>query len=72
MGKKVCNLKVENYVLFSGHTEDLSLGDSLSSSSEGLFRRGKGGARIYRSFCKNKTKHDKTGSQNIKRLLLIF
>ena len=27
------NLKVENYVLFSMHTEDLTPGDSLSDSS---------------------------------------
>ena len=44
------DLKVENYVLFSGHTEDVSPGDRLSDGSEGLFRRGKGGARIYREF----------------------
>ena len=28
------NLKVENYVLFGRHTEELSPGDSLSYSSE--------------------------------------
>ena len=50
------NLKDENYVLFGGHAEDLSPGDSLSDTSEGLFQRGKRGARIYRSFCKKKTK----------------
>ena len=27
---------------------------SLSDSSEGLFQRGKGGAGIYRSFCRGK------------------
>ena len=32
-------------------TEDFSPGGSLSGSSEGLLQRGKGGARIYRSFC---------------------
>jgi len=31
--KKIHNLKVENYVLLSRHTEDLSPGDSLSDSS---------------------------------------
>ena len=36
------NLKVEYYILFSGLTKDLSLGDRLSDSSEGLFQRGKG------------------------------
>ena len=32
--KKIHDLKIENYVLFSGLTEDLSLGYSLSDSSE--------------------------------------
>ena len=45
------NLKFENYVLFAELAEDLSLGDSLSESSEGQFWRGKGGARIHMSFC---------------------
>ena len=45
------NLKVENYVLFSGQTEDLSLGYSLSESSGGLLGRGEGGTRMHRSFC---------------------
>ena len=31
-------------------TEDLSPEDNLSGTSEGLLRRGKGGARTYRSF----------------------
>ena len=43
------NLKVGNYVLFSGFSEDLSPEDSLSDHSEGLLQRGKGGAGIYRS-----------------------
>ena len=47
------NIKVENYVLFGGLAEDLSPGDSLSAS-EGLFQRGNGEARIYRSFCNKK------------------
>ena len=34
--KKRHNLKVENYVLFSRFAEDLSLGSSLSDSSEEL------------------------------------
>ena len=50
--KKMHNLKVENYALFGGHTEDLNPGDSLSDSSEGLFQRGKSRARTYRCFCK--------------------
>ena len=45
--KKIHNLKVENYVLFSRLSEDLSLEHSLSDSSEQLLQRGKGGA----SFC---------------------
>ena len=74
--KKMRNEKVENYALFGGLAEDLSPGDSLSDSSEGLFRRGKGGARIYRSFCKKTktnrlTKQKNPGSWNMKRLLLI-
>ena len=44
------NIKVENYVLFGGLPEDSSLGGRLSGSSEGLLQRGKGEARIYRSF----------------------
>ena len=32
-------------------TEDLSLGHSISDSSETLLQRGKGGAGTYRSFC---------------------
>lgn len=63
------NLRTENYALFGRLTEDLSLGDSLSNSSEGLLQRGEGGARIYRSFLKTKTKIP--GSWNIKGLLLI-
>ena len=66
------NLKVENYVLFDRLSEDLLLGDSLSDSSEGLFQSSNGGYRIYRSFWeKIKKKNKKTGSWNIKRLLLI-
>ena len=34
--KKLHNLKVETYVLFSGLAEDLSPRDSLSEGSEGL------------------------------------
>ena len=48
-GKK-CT-KIENYVLFGRLTENLSLGGSLSDSSETLLQRGKGRARIYRNFC---------------------
>ena len=48
--KELHNLKVENHVLFSRFSEDLSLEGSLSDSSERLLRRGKGGA-VYMSFC---------------------
>ena len=45
------NLEVENHVLFSRLSEDLSLEKSLSESSEGLPRRGEEGAGIHRTFC---------------------
>lgn len=35
--KKMPNLDVEDYVLLGGRTEELSSGDCLSESSEGLF-----------------------------------
>ena len=44
------NLKVENYVFFSRHTKGSNPAHRLSDSSEGLFGRAKGRARIYRSF----------------------
>ena len=47
--KKMHNLKVENYVLFGDITENCR--PDSSDSSEELFQRGKGGARIHRSFC---------------------
>lgn len=43
------NVKVENYVLFNGLTEDLGPGYSFSDHSEEVFQRGKERARIYRS-----------------------
>ena len=52
--KKMHNLKVENYVLYNGLTDDLNQRDSFSDSSEGLFRRGKGGARYIEVFAKKK------------------
>ena len=48
--KKMQILKFKNYVFFGGLAEDLSTEDSLSESSEGQLRRGKGGTRIDRSF----------------------
>ena len=50
--KKTHNLKVENYILFSGHSKDLSPEHNVSDSSGSLLWRDKGGDRIYRSFCK--------------------
>ena len=51
-GKHTHHLKGTNYVLFSRYTEDLSPGFSLSDSSEIVFQRGKGRARIYSFFQK--------------------
>ena len=68
--KMMHNLKIKNYVLFGRHTEDLSPKDRFSENSEGLLWRGKGGARIYRSFCK-KTKTKQNINSRDKRLLLI-
>ena len=48
--------KINNYVVFSGLTEDLSSEYSLSDSSEKLFQRGKGETRICRSFSKQTKK----------------
>ena len=67
--KKTHNLKAENYVVFSDVTEDYSPGISLLVSSEELFQREKGGARIYGSFTEKQT--NKNHVVNIKRLLLI-
>ena len=41
------NLKVENYVLFSGLSEDSSPGDSLADSPEGLLGSGTGGIGVF-------------------------
>ena len=54
-------------LLFSGLAEDLSLGDSLSGSSQGLFQQGKEGTGMYR----NSNKPTKLKKLNITRLLLI-
>ena len=42
MLKKMHNLKVEKYVLFGKLALDLSLGDNLPDSADGLLCRGKG------------------------------
>ena len=47
-------------MLFWDHTEDYSLGDSLSDSSEELLPRGKEGATIYRNICQKKKTHTHT------------
>ena len=56
--RKMHDLKVVSYALLGGLPEDSNLVDSLSGSSEELFRRGKRRTRKYRSFCwKTKQKH---------------
>lgn len=54
--KYIYNLKAENCFI-GGVTGD----HSLLGSSQGLFQRDKGGTRIYRSFCgeKSMVKHQK-------------
>ena len=47
--EKKHNLKVENYVLFSEQSEDISPGHSISDHSDRMLQRGQGGARIYRT-----------------------
>ena len=49
--KKVHYLKVENYVSLGRISEDLNPEGSLSDRSEGVLQRGKGGAKMHRSFC---------------------
>ena len=58
-GEKMRNLKVTNSVLFRGLTEDYSVRDSLSDSSEELLRRDKGGGQEktvveHQKFTKNR------------------
>jgi len=50
------NLNVENYILFRTLLRTIAQEGSLSYSSEGLFQRGKGGARLYKSICCKKKK----------------
>ena len=54
--EKMHNRKVENYILFSGLSEDFKPGRqplrAISYNAEKLLRRGQGGTRIYGSFCK--------------------
>ena len=52
--------KTENCILFSGLDWRLKVGYNLSASSEDVFRRGKGGARIY------KVKNYRTRMKDIK------
>ena len=65
--KKIARIKVESYILFGRFTEDYSSGQQ-PLSSEWLFSTGKGGARVYRSFC---WKRMNSMWLNIKRLMLI-
>ena len=57
--KKTHNLKAEKYFLLGRLSEDLGPEDSLSGSSQGLLRRGKGGVRINRSFGNKHQKDDR-------------
>ena len=50
------NLNGENYILFRTLLRTIAQEGSLSYSSEGLFQRGKGGARLYKSICLKKKK----------------
>ena len=45
---KIHNLKVQNYILFGGLTEDLE--GNLSHSSQELLQSSNGGARTHNSF----------------------
>ena len=47
VAEKNHNLKVENYVLFGDITESCRPGYNLSESSEELFQRDKGKARMF-------------------------
>ena len=71
--KKTHNLKAVSYALFQDLTEDYSLGDSLSDSSEELFQRGKEESGYIGVFTgktkqnqKPKKKKKKSGSQTSK------
>ena len=65
------NVKIVSYALFSELTEDYSPRDSSSESSEELLSRGKGGARMYRSFLagekKKVIKHQKISGKHRKQ-----
>ena len=50
--KKMHNLKVENFILFSKLVRDLNLGYRLVDSSERLFQRGSGGRSVYKALVK--------------------
>ena len=49
--KNTHSFEVEDYLYSVDFMEDFSPRHCLSGSSEGLFQKNKGGARIYRSFC---------------------
>ena len=63
------NVYVEKYIFFEAFIEDCILRKFLDSSEE-LLERGRGGARIYRSFCW-KTNKNQTLLWKFKRLRLI-
>ena len=48
------------------YTEGLSLRGSLSDSSEALLQRGKGGVRIFRSFCNQSVKQSLPPNQVVR------
>ena len=68
--EKMQDLKVQNYALLWGFTEDFSL-DTVSQVGLKTVFRGKGGARINRNFCKKRQTNNnppkKAQVVNIKR-----
>ena len=50
------NLKFENCVLFSGHSENWILGHSISENSERLHQKGKGESQNKWEFLQQKTR----------------
>ena len=70
--EKLHNLKVENYVLFSGHIEDLSLETASHIALRDFSKEVREEPGYIGIFATNKQKTKKTpGSWNIKRLLLV-
>ena len=57
--EKMHNVKFKNYVLFGRLSEDLSLETASEIALKDRSKRTRGGARIYRSFGRNKMKTKK-------------